>query len=675
MADKDNLYFAAKPSSDLACILLERAQSFYSFLNANEYLVKVLDNWRYYYGFFGNSMSLGHHVSYTGEQGELVSLPVNHYRNIAEHIKVMITAVRPIMEARAVNTDYKSLAQAYLANGILDYYMREQGLEEALKLAVEMGIALGSGFIKMEWNSTAGDKYDYDSDAGTYSYTGEVEFTNLSPFDVVFDGTRETYKPDWVLTRSFKNRYDLMAKYPELAEKIRNVPVRDYNKTYRLALWTNDQTDDVAVYEFFHKKTESMPEGRYLLFLDQDVQLMDAPLPYRSLPVFRITPANIMGTPYGYSPMFDIFPLQEALNSLYSTILTNQNAFGVQSIFVPRGSDIAISSLEGGLNIMQGNEPPVPIQLTSTPKETFQFIEMMIQAIETLSAVNSVTRGQPEASLKSGNALALVQSMAIQYISGFQQSYVKLVEEIGTQLINNLKDFAKAPRVAAIVGKNNRTMLKEFTGDDLVSINRVIVDIGNPLSRTTAGRVQMAEQMLQMNLIKTPSEYFQVINTGKLDTVFENDLHQLLLIKQENEKMMEGRDPLVAPGDLHSTHIKEHNAVLSDSDIRDNPEITRVVMDHIQRHMDALTNTDPRLLMIIGEQPLPPAQPMMHPPLMAPMPRQQGEEGSAAPVMQQEPGLSQAGEMINNQSLPAPASPPPPFEGLPTNPANNLIQG
>ena len=181
--------------------------------------------------------------------------------------------------------------------------------------------------------------------------------------------------------------------------------------------------------------------------------------------------------------------------------------------------------------------------------------------------------------------------MAIQYISGLQQSYVKLIEEVGTQLVNNLKDFAKAPRIAAIVGKYNKTLLKEFTGDDLSAINRVIVDMGNALSKTTAGRVQMAEQMLQMNLLKTPQEYFQVINTGKLDSAFEGDLHELFLIKQENERMMEGQSPLVSPIDQHRVHINEHRGVLADSDIRENPEVVAVVMEHIQKHLDALRTT------------------------------------------------------------------------------------
>lgn len=668
-----SIYFAKKDAPELASNLLAKSQSFYKYLTSNDYLAKIADNWRFYYGLFNGDLYNEHKVTFTGEQGELVSLPVNHFRNIAQHIYVMITAQRPIMEARSVNTDAKSLAQTYLANGILDYYMREKQLEEAIKTAAEMAVVLGSGYIKMEWNATAGEAYDFDPETGEMNYEGDIEFSNLSAFDVVFDGTREKYNPDWVLTRTFKNRYDLIAKYPELEDQILAIEPKTNYQNYRLTVWSNDQTDDIPVYEFFHKKTESVPQGRYLLFVSDDAVLLDTPLPYRALPIFRITPGNIMGTPYGYTPMFDIYPLQEAINSLYSTIMTNQNAFGVQSLFIPKGSNISIASLEGGMNIIEGNEPPVPIQFTSTPPEVFQFLELLIGSIETLSGINSVTRGNPEQSLKSGNALALVQSMAIQYISGLQQSYVKLIEEVGTQLINNLKDFAKAPRVAAIVGKNNKTLLKEFTGEDLTSINRVIVDIGNPLARTTAGRVQMAEQLLQMGLIKTPAEYFQVMNTGKLDVMFEGEMHEMILIKQENEKLMAGQSPLIAPTEQHRMHIQEHRSVLADTDLKENPEIVRVVMEHIQGHMDALRETDPALLQILGEQPLPPAMPMPPPGMpqvQSGAPQPQG--GSNSDVLQQQPGMLQPGEQVGNSPLPSPAKPPAPFKQLPTNPAENI---
>jgi hypothetical protein len=361
--------------------------------------------------------------------------------------------------------------------------MREQGLEDCIKKACEMAIVLGSGFVKLEWNATAGELYDLDPETGEPNYDGELQFSNLSPMDVVVDGTKESWDNDWIITRTYKNRFNLMAKYPELADKIKGIPVKSEINGYRLAIFSNDETDDIPVYEFYHKKTEAMPEGRYLQFVASEAVMIDVPLPYPEIPVYRIAPADILGTPYGYTDMFDVFPLQEALNSLYSTIITNQNTFGVQNIFVKRGSDIELSNLSGGLNVIEGLEKPEPLNLTETPQEVFKFLEMMVQTAETISGINSVTRGNPEASLRSGNALALVQSMSLQFMSGLQQSYVKLIEDVGTSLIKILQTYANTSRVIAIVGKNNRSYLKEFKGDQIAQINRVVVDVGNPLAK------------------------------------------------------------------------------------------------------------------------------------------------------------------------------------------------
>ena len=627
-------------------------------------------------------MGYGHQIGFTGEQGELVTLPVNHFRNIAQHMLVMVTTNRPVMEARAINTDYKSMAQTYLANGILDYYMREKKLESAIQRAVEYAIVLGSGFVKMDWNATSGEAYDIDPDTGEFNYEGELEFSNLTPLDVIIDGTKETWDNEWIMVRTFKNRWDLAAKYPEMADKIKAIPPKSQSAVYRLAVFTNDETDDIPVYEFYHKRTEAMSDGRYLLFLDSDIILLDTKMPYRTIPIFRITPSDILGTPYGYTPMFDIFPIQEGINSLYSTIMTNQNAFGVQNLWVPHGSDININSLDGAMNVIEGTIKPESLNLTSTPPEVFKFLDMLIQAAETISGVNSVARGNPEASLKSGNALALVQSMALQFISGLQQSYVRLVEDCGTALITMLKDFANTPRVVALVGKNNRPLLKEFTGEQLSAINRVVVDVGNPLARTIAGRVQMAEQMMQMGIIKSPQQYFQVMNTGRLDMTFEGEMSELLLVKSENERLMEGQQVLSTILDDHKLHILEHKSVLADPDLRTDPTLVKNVLDHIQEHINALKTTDPQLLQLMGQQPMQPDQPPQGAPAPGGAPGPQGpppgpQGGPMAQVMSPAAGQTVGGNQVSgpgvhNITLPQPAHPPKPFQHNPTDPAQMI---
>lgn len=628
MSDESQTYFAAQEPEKTASNLLKKSQTFFNVLNSNAYLSKIKDMYRFYYGHFDGDANASHEVSFTGEQGELVKLPVNHFRNLARHMYNMITANRPTLEARAVNSDYKSLSQTYLANGILDYYMREKGLEDKLYDAVEMAVVLGSAYLKMEWNATSGETYDVDPETGEPVNEGELEFSLLSPLDVVVDGTKENWlQHEWVLTRSYVNKFNLIAKYPDMADKIRAMETKSEIDQYRISVFSNDDTDDIPVYEFFHKKTEAMQEGRYLLFLASDCILMDIPMPYRSIPVFNLSPSMIMGTPYGYTDMFDVYPIQEMMNSIYSAVATNQNAFNVQSLYVPRGADINVSQLSGGMNIVEGNAKPEAMQMTSTAPETFNFLNLLVQASETLTGVSSVTRGQPEASLRSASALALVQSMSLQFVSGFQKNYVKFLERVGTSLIEILKDFADTPKLIALVGKNKQPYLKEFTGDMIKDVKRVVVDVGNPLARTTAGRVQMAEQLAQMNLLKNPQQYFMVIETGRIDTMIEGDISDLMLIKRENEWLMEGRDIFAALLDKHSVHIMEHQSVINDPELRQNPELLAKVQAHIQEHIDILRTADPDLLMLIGQQPLQSPQAPQQPPMPAPP----GAEGSPKP--------------------------------------------
>lgn len=654
-------YFAAQEVEKVTDTLLGKANEWYNNLVSNGFLEKLRAAYFAYYGAYYSDTSSGHQITFGGEQGELVNLPVNNYRNIAQHILVMTTSNRPAMQARATNTDYKSSIQTSLANNILDYYLREKKLENYLKKSTEMSIALGAGWIKMEWDATKGEVVDYVEETKTTIYEGDIVFTNLSPFDVVYDGSKEHSEHDWVMVRTFKNKYDIAAKYPEWEEQINNLPTRSDTDRFKLGV-TNlvDETDDVAVYEFYHKRTDCMPDGRFIMFLNEKIVLQDLPMPYRMLPLYRIAPSDILGTPHGYTPMFDLLPLQEMYNACFSIISTNINAFGVQNVLNPRGSDIAVNTLSGGLNVIDynpnvnGGGKPEPLQLCATPKEVYDFLQIINQTMENISGVNAVSRGNPE-QLKSGTALALIQSQSLQFLSGLQESYVQLIEDLGTGIIKILQDYANAPRLVTIAGKANRNYMKEFTSKDISSIGRVVVDVGNPLARTTAGRVQMAQELMQYGDI-TPKQYINIIHTGNLDDLTDNIFHENLLMRAENESMMDGEVPPVTIVDNHKDHIDYHKGLLGDPSLRKDVGLIQRVTQHIQEHINQLRTGDPALLMLLGQQPLPPMPPPGMPPGMppqgpggppGPQPPQGGAPGAMAPPQEGQVGQGmQGGKLV-----------------------------
>ena len=616
-------YFAALESEECVAVLNRKADDWFNNLSTNGYINKIKKCWKYYHGIFYNDANDGHEITFGGEQGELVNLPVNHFRNIAQHMLVMVTNNKPAFQARATNTDHKSLIQANLANNLLEYYMREKKLDRVLKDAVEYAIVMGSGFIKMEWDSSKGEVYT-TTDEGTPVMEGDLSFKVLSPFDVVFDSTKEHFEDnEWIITRTWVNKYNLSKKYYEHEEKIVQLKTKSDTEQFRLNRFQYDETDDVPVYEFFHKPCDSLPKGRLIIYLDKDIVVYDSlkeghGLPYRALPIYRIAPADILGTPYGYTSMFDFLPIQDAVNSLYSVILTNQNAFGVQSILNPRGSDITVTQLMGGLNIIdynpnlgiQGGGKPEPFQATATPTEVFNFLGILERVGETITAVNPVVRGDASAIQKlgarSGNALALIQAQSLEFMSGLQQSYVHLVEDVGTGVIIFLKDFASVPRIAAIAGKQNKTEMKEYTGDDLSNVNRVVIDVGNALSQTLGGRTQMAENLLQMYGDKLPLEqYFNVLTTGRLETLTSPMQSKANLLIKENERLVDGNTEVKAMiTDNHLDHINSHGSILDDPDLRLDEELANRVVSHIEEHLNLLRQGDPDLLVALKQQPL-----------------------------------------------------------------------
>jgi len=632
-------YFAAKDTDECVDVLVGKVQDWEASLLDSGLLSKMYKSWKFYHGNFSELDDFNvesHQLNMTGEQGELVFFPVNHFRNIGEHMINLTTSQRPALQAQAVNTDSKSLSQAYLANGLLDYYMREKNMERVMKKSVDYAVVLGEGWVKMGWNATSGEVVGFNEDTGTYIHDGDIEYEALHPLRVIRDVHKDdSQEHEWLIVKSYINKANLIAKYPEYEEQLIAIETRDSESSYRLTIGRSNETDDIPVYEFFHKRTEAVPEGRYMMFADAETPLIDIPLPYRFIPCFDIRYADIMGTPFGYTSLFDLLPIQEAINMLNSTIITNQNAFGVQNIMLPKGSDINLTQLNGGLNIIeyqQGMNKPEALNLTQTPAEVFNMLNKLESTMETISGINSVTRGNPEASLRSGNSLALIQAQSIQFISGLQHSYIKLMEDVGTGTINLLKDFAETERVAAIVGQNKRALLKKFKGDDLQSINRVFVEVANPVSRTTGGKLEMANNLIQYNIIDNVEDYFTVLNTGSLDSMVEGAQSELILIRAENEKLMDGVSPPVMITDDHIAHIKQHKAVFNDPALRDNPELIAAATQHINEHIEALKTTDPNILVALGQQPIPPDAPQG--PEGAPMPPEGGmpPEGAPAPV-------------------------------------------
>lgn len=650
-------YWASVGTSEIADNILEKVDDYYEYLTSSGRLDLWRRSWAYYY----RPRLMAGMINPAGQQGELSTVSVNDFRNYLVHLETMTTQQKPAFEPKATNSDAQSQAQVILASGLLDYYQGEKKLDRNFKLAVKQGLIFSEGFIRVEWDATSGEVYG-QTPTGAPAYEGDLKYTNYNPLDVIRDFTKQVNShKDWAVLRDFPNKYDLAAKFPELEEKILS-DTTDYLRIWRttsLNYFNLDESDNIAVYTLLHPPTPAMPNGRYTQVLDNGTVLMDGPLPYEKTHVYRLAPDEETGTIFGYTVAFDLLPIQEMTDIVYSTITTNISTFGVQNITAPKGSDLSVSQLTGGLNFIEYNSKegkPEPLNLLATPAEVYGYLDRLKQAGQTVSGVNSVVRGDPEASLKSGSALALVQAQAIQFSMNLQQSYAMVVEDVGTGTIEILQAFAAVPRVAEITGKANRPLMKEFTGKDLDAIKRVTVDLGNPMTKTIAGRENLANSYFEKGLIENTDQYMQVVNTGRMEPVIQSKQSNNILMKGENELLAEGQPQRALITDNHVKHIMEHAIVLANPDIRQDPNnpIVQATLAHIQEHIDMMNNPGAQqLLMILHQEIVQNPMAGMMPPPGAPAP--DGSAGGASPaaMLDATNPVTQEAAQVNQPNMPS----------------------
>lgn len=630
-------YFAAMDSARLAAQISSKVSGYSTYLEASGLKKRWAKSFNLYYGkhFNVGNMGSGDGIRQGGKDGELSLLSLNHFRNLMKHILVMTTSQKPSFDTQAVNSDADSLQQARLGNNILNYYVKEKRMGRYIKTATEQSLVFGKGFVMPTWEPSLGKPYTVEQQEvdgeikEKVIYEGDIELACLDPYSVILDQSEQDFtKIQYFTAILYKNRYDLAARYPEHEQSILSVESKA-DLDNKSSITSNENFSDTAlipVYAFYHKKTEAMKNGRYMLSLSDDTVLYDGPIPYNRLPLFRIVPGEIWGTTEGYTDAFDLIGVQEAMNSLISSAFSNNTAFGVQNVLVPEGCNLTAEHLSNNLTFLKYNAQvgkPEPLQLTATPAELYNLFSLLERTGETLSGVNSVARGNPETSLKSGVALGLVQSMAIQFSSGIQQSWAELNEDVGSFILELLQTFAQTERMISIAGKSNRGQMTAFTGKDLNKIQRVTVELGNPMARTTAGRTEIADNLLQKGLVKNAQEYLTVIETGQLEPLTKSTDAELGLIHMENEKLLEGKPVRAIITDTHQLHVQEHMANLSDPDVRNNPQLTEVTLNHVMEHIDLARNMDPFIAQMTG-QPVPPPPPSPEvggaPQMMPPMP-------------------------------------------------------
>lgn len=614
----------------------------------------ILRNYRIYYSCIIEPNQWETSLQFAGEQGELIKMQVPEARSLIRQLVSIICKKKLSFNCLAENNESDVLKSVRLGNQLISHIVHEQQLDILSERAFERALVQGSSFLKATWRTDKGRPYVADEFG--IKYDGDIDITLHSLSDVLYDTSIETWDDvPWCEVRTMKNRWDLIAQFPDLKDEITKInSTKISGISHYQGVYEGRDDDLICVYELYVRPSPALPKGRMMMYSDKNTIYYDGDNVYETIPVEAMITEWIDGMGIGYPFFSNLLPAQEMLDHSFSAISTNQSAFAVQDVTVPRGAGISVQEI-GGRNFIsftpmanvQGGGRPEALQLTQSSPETFKFIELLSSRLMTLSNINGALRGSPPPGVTSGVAIATLATNALEFLDSSAKSYNNSLEKIVWHCINGYEKFATIPHKITSEGKNGKSMTIDFTGNQLSEIRKVKITLANPLMQTMAGRTDIAEKLAQSGMIKNIQQYISVLDGAPLDSLYKTELSENDLITEENEELINNGKVKALSTDDHSMHIRQHGSLLNDHKVRFSQVMVDGILEHMMEHYKLEQETDPMLKAMVRTGKAPEGG-MIQPPPQGQLPEKlppiPGEAGTQSAISNQK--LAQSAESL-----------------------------
>lgn len=590
----DTYWAATDDHDELTRVLESHIQSFGSGTsNTNRMIMTWQRNFYAYYSGIIESDNFETALNFGGEQGELVKMQVPQAKSLINQLVSIVSKNRLSYQCIAVNNDSSTIGNTKIGNALVDQLIIDENLDIKGSIVAESAAVLGTSALKTCWRTDKGVPYTAGEN-GEAVFTGKVAFETVLCTDIICDVTKQMPEDlDWVIIRTKKNKWDLVRQHPELKDAILDLRT---TKHITDTILPNGEAfeDQVIVWEFYHKPTPALPMGRMTFFSDKDTVYHDGVNLYECIPLDFVRPQPILGAIWGFPIFSDLLPMQELLDASFSAIATNQTAFAAQSILVPRGADIKPTDIKGRSFIYYtpqnatGGGKPEPLQLTATPPEVFNFINLLLSNMQQISNISGALRGSPPPGATSGKSIATLIANALEFIESFTKAYNLAIEGALSKAILFTSKFATVPQLVTMVGKNNQAILRPFVGADLKSIMKVKVRPQSAMMMTQAGRQTVADALMPTGLIKSPQKYLDVINGAPVEDLYETENSENELVAWENDQLLDGVVPEVDITNDHGSHMRQHLAIKNKAIMTRDKKVMDAVTEHILLHINTM---------------------------------------------------------------------------------------
>lgn len=647
-----------------------------------------------YYGLNPNALGdmATQTLAFVGANNEFLRFRINELRSFIKQQISMVLGERAAFKAMGVNTDYSTLAQIQSSDQVIGYLYQTGSGDHLERDAFEANAVCGMGAAHVRWDWDGGDELDielphpdgamvYDFQTGqpvpetisTRARSGMPTASCHYPWESPCDpAVRGRNKHAWRSIRERVCKYELAAEYPEFAEELYAMQFAhdDYtvHQLFGLNL-NNSNDDDIMLDHVYVAPCKLLPRGRYL-GIAQDLILWDEESPIDGIPIVDFCTSRYMGSQFAYCDNWDLIAVQEMRDQLCSDAASNFTKFGRPMIVADEGLQLDQRLLSRGHYIWTKpptSDPPSAVEIKPMPPGFMDFLTYLHARDESITQQNSVTRGNPDKNITSGQMAALFHSNSLEFRNIDQAELYAFRKELANMYLDMVRRYAQAPFLAEVAGASERPYLKEISKESLSGIKRVLIEPVSSLSKSTAGRLTVAEILMKVEDPRMRAALLKGIETGQWGDLCKKERNSDIRITWENEQLSRGVPCRVLATDNPFEHLPGH---LSDIDSRSeelnaNPAAAQAYLEHCMEHLNQYGMLNPNLARVLG---IPSPLPLQGTPAgmanmlltgpVEPTPAESGPPSGAIQNAAKATGAPQ-GRDASGVKLPSPSQPPP----------------
>ena len=346
----------------------------------------------------------------------------------------------------------------------LDYEWYRTKMREKLISNSIYTFVLGTSIIMLPYLYSDNDEFD-----------GNVCPIVVNPFNLYPDPLATSVEDaEYIIYATYEHENKLKKRYPQFADKIdggdikfeelvnsRNENAKITNQILLLEVWCRDYT--TIEYEEVDKNGEKTkkkkfkyPKGRVIICAPElELVFEDKENPYESgrFPFFIFKNTNVPFQFWGEGEVKYLLSPQQAINDLSNQIIDNAKHTANMQWIIDKNAGIPKGELTNRPGLIIRKNPGAEVRRDSPPSMPMYVSEMISrneQAIEVISGVHDITRGQTPTGIESASAIQALQEAANQRIRLKITLLEETLADMGNEWLSRIKQFWKTDRVIPV---------------------------------------------------------------------------------------------------------------------------------------------------------------------------------------------------------------------------------